>query len=79
MPLYVLRGLYALDLEQSLRFNLVTLVLVAGVLVATWTLANVVRGRPAFAWPRQVDPPELAVFVLGPAIPPLLLGQWAER
>ena len=78
VPLYALRGLYALDLEQSLRFNLVTLVLVAGVLVATWILANVVRGRPPFSWPRQVDPPELAVFVLGPAIPPLLLGQWAD-
>jgi hypothetical protein len=44
------------------------------VLVATWAIANLVRRRPAFAWPREVGPWELAVFVLGPALPSVLYG-----
>ena len=76
--LYVVRGLYALDVNERVVFNLFALLLVAGVLVATWVIANVVRRRPAFALPRQVGPTELAIFVIGPLIPPLLLGQWAD-
>ena len=76
--LYVLRGLYALDVDKSLGFNLVALALTLVVLVATWAIANLVRRRPAFAWPREVGPWELVVFVLGPAIPSALYGQWAD-
>jgi len=75
---YVLRGLYALDLDKSFVFNLVALLLTLVVLVATWAIANLVRRRPAFAWPREVGPWELVVFVLGPAIPSALYGQWAD-
>ncbi|MGH9290793.1 MAG: hypothetical protein ACRD0V_21275 [Acidimicrobiales bacterium] len=76
--IYVLRGLYALDLDKGFGFNLVALLLTLVVLVATWAIANLVRRRPAFAWPREVGPWELAVFVLGPAIPSVLYGQWAD-
>ena len=76
--LYAARGLYALDLQESVAFNLFALALVAGALVATWIVANVLRRRPAFSWPREVGPWELAVFVIGPEIPTLLLGQWAD-
>ena len=76
--IYVLRGLYALDLDKSPLFNVVALLLTLVVLVATWAIANLVRHRPAFAWPREVGPWELAVFVVGPAVPSLLYGQWAD-
>ena len=76
--IYVLRGLYALDLDKSTLFNVVALLLTLVVLVATWAIANLVRHRPAFAWPREVGPWELAVFVVGPAVPSLLYGQWAD-
>lgn len=76
--IYVLRGLYALDLGEDFVFNLLALLLTLAVLVATWAIANLARRRPAFAWPREVGPWELAVFVVGPAIPSLLYGQWAD-
>jgi hypothetical protein len=76
--IYVLRGLYALDVDEDVVFNLVALLLTLVVLVATWAIANLVRRRPAFAWPREVGPWELVVFVVGPAIPALLYGQWAD-
>jgi len=76
--IYVLRGLYALDLDEGVGFNLAALLLTLVVLVATWAIANLVRRRPAFAWPREVGPWELAVFVVGPAIPSVLYGQWAD-
>ncbi len=76
--IYVLRGLYALDLDKGVVFNLVALLLTMVVLVATWAIANLARRRPAFAWPREVGPWELAVFVLGPALPSVLYGQWGD-
>jgi hypothetical protein len=76
--LYVARGLYALDLDESVAANLLALALVIGALLATWIVANLLRSRPAFSWPRVVGPTELAVFVVGPEIPSLLLGQWAD-
>ena len=76
--LYVARGLYALDLDQSLLSNLLALALVIGVLVATWVGTNRLRHRPVWSWPREVGPWELVVFVVGPEIPPALLGQWAD-
>jgi len=78
LVLYLLRGLYALDLNESIGFNLLATVLVLAVLAITWPIANRVRGRPAFSWPRHVGAVELAVFVIAPEIPALLLGQWAD-
>ena len=52
--IYVLRGLYALDLGKGVVFNLIALLLTLVVLVATWAIANLAGNRPAFAWPREV-------------------------
>jgi hypothetical protein len=76
--IYLLRGLYALDLDERLGFNLLATLLVVGVLFATWAVANVVAGRPAFSRPRRIGGWELFVFVVGPEIPPLVLGQWTD-
>ncbi len=43
-------------------------------LLAVWAVTNRVRGRPAFARPESVGGPELAVFVLVPAVLPLVAG-----
>jgi hypothetical protein len=76
--LYLLRGLYALDLGERLGFNLLAILLVVGVLFAAWAVANLLAGRPPLARPRRVGGWELTVFVVGPEIPPLLLGQWTD-
>src|SRR5829696_924400 len=76
--IYVVRGLYALDLERSVVFNLLAALLVAGVLVTTLVLANALRRHPVFSRPREIGPPELAVFVFGPEIPSVVLGQWMD-
>ena len=78
LVLYVLRGLYALDLDEGVGFNVLALVLVAAVLLATWSVTNLLRRRPAFARPTEVGPSALFVFVVGPEIPVLLFGQWAD-
>ena len=53
-------------------------VLVAGgsfaALLGVWALTNALRHRPLFARPDRVGPTELAVFVLVPAVLPLLAG-----
>ena len=38
--IYVLRGLYALDMGKGVVFNLIALLLTLVVLVATWAIAN---------------------------------------
>ena len=78
LVLYVLRGLYALDLDEGVGFNVLALVLVVAVLLATWSVTNIVRRRPAFGRPTEVGPWELFVFVVGPEIPVLMFGQWAD-
>jgi hypothetical protein len=76
---YFLVGLNALDIrEQSAGWNLAVAALVVAVLLTTWVIANRVRGRPLFTVPTEVGPAELAVFVLGPMVPPLLLGQYGD-
>ena len=73
---YVAGGLNALDLyDWSVARNLAAAALVLFVLVAGLVGANVLRRRPAFSVPRKVGPAELGLFVLGPSLPALLLGQ----
>lgn len=48
------------------------------VALATWVVANVVRGRRPFERPRSIGLAELAVFILGPAIPSVVFGQWSD-
>jgi hypothetical protein len=77
---YVAGGLNALDLAHwSWQRNLLVAAATVLVLAATWVIANVLRHRPPanrlWTRPRRVGPAELAVFLLGPSLPPLLFGQ----
>jgi len=55
---------------QNLLFALGGFALLLGV----WVLANLARRHPPLARPAHVGTVELAIFVLGPALPPLLLN-----
>jgi hypothetical protein len=47
------------------------------ILVGAWMLSNGLRHRPLFARPSRVGIPEVAFFVLAPAVIPLVFGgQW---
>lgn len=76
---YVAGGLNALDLTGwTWQRNVVVAAATVAVLAATWMIANALRGRPLWSRPRRVGGPELAVFLLGPSVPPLLFGQTAD-
>jgi hypothetical protein len=77
--MYFVGGLHALDIwEWSWQKNVGALAVVVLVLLACWAITNRIRSRPAFSRPQTVGAPELAVFVLGPAIPSLVFGQWGD-
>ncbi len=76
---YLLLGFNALDLAtQTLAQNLVASVAVVAILIGAWAISNRLRGVPAFARPTDIDAPELALFLLGPAIPALVYGQYGD-
>lgn len=76
---YLLGGLNALDLrEWSLARNLAAAVVVVAVLAIGWALTNALLRRPFWALPRRVGAPELVAFVVGPAVPSVLFGQWTS-
>lgn len=76
---YLLLGLNALDLaDGSLSENLFTAVIVVVILLATWALSNRLRGVATFARPTDIDAPELVLFILAPALPPLVFGQFGD-
>lgn len=58
-----------------------TLAAVGGfaLLLGLWVLVNLVRHQPPFSRPARVGPVELAVFVLGPALVPLIFGGQLAR
>lgn len=73
---YLLLGLNALDLRDwTLGQNVAAAAAVVAMLVAAWALSNRLRGRPTFDRPSDIDAPELALFVFGPALPVLAFGQ----
>jgi hypothetical protein len=73
---YLAGGLNALDVANwSVQENLLAAAVILAVLVAGIAIANVLRGRPALSIPRTVGPGELALFVIGPSLPALFLGQ----
>jgi hypothetical protein len=73
---YLAGGFNALDLANwSLQRNLVAVAVILAVLIAGIAIANLLRGRPVFSIPRTVGPGELALFVIGPSLPALFLGQ----
>jgi hypothetical protein len=76
---YVARGFNALDLrEWTWQRNLVAAVAVVVVLVVGWVVTDLVRGRPPFRAPTVLGTPELAAFIIGPAVPSALFGQWGD-
>lgn len=76
---YVARGLNALDLHHwSWQRNVVAAVAVIVVLLVGWGLTDVARGRPLFHAPGVLGTPELAAFIVGPAVPSVLFGQWRD-
>jgi hypothetical protein len=76
---YVAGGFNALDLEHySAAKNVAVAVAVIGILVAAWAVTNIVRHRRWFRRPDVVGAPELTAFVVGPAIPSAVFGQWGD-
>lgn len=73
---YLLLGLNALDLvDQTLGENLFASAVVIAILIATWAVSNRLRGVATFARPTDIDAPELALFLFGPAVPALVFDQ----
>ncbi len=73
---YLLLCLNAIDLRGwTLLQNLLGAVTGVGIGIAAWALSNRLRGRPTFARPGDIDAPELAVFLIGPALPAVAFGQ----
>ncbi|MEZ5271090.1 MAG: hypothetical protein R2694_02110 [Ilumatobacteraceae bacterium] len=76
---YVAGGLNGLDLAHwTWQRNLAAAAVVVAILLATWFLTNLLRRRPLLARPRALGWPELAVFLLGPALPSLVFAQWGD-
>lgn len=77
----VLLGLNALKVtgeRWSVGQNLAAAGFVLVILVATWTIANKLRGRRAFERPQRIGAAELVIFVIAPAIPSVVFGQWTD-
>ena len=73
---YLAGGFNALDLDNwSVRRNVVVAAITLAVLLAGIVAANILRGRKGLSIPRAVGPGELALFVIGPSLPALFLGQ----
>lgn len=64
----------AIQLEWSLAGNLAALAGALAILLGAMGAVNAMRGRAFFSRPRHVQAPELAAFVLVPAILPLVFG-----
>ena len=64
----------AVQLEWSLLANVAAVGGGLAILTGAIGLVNRSRGRPFFSRPRQVQRPELAAFVLVPALLPLIFG-----
>lgn len=76
---YVAGGLNALDLANwSWQRNAGAAALVVVMLIATFCVANWLRGRPLLSRPQQIGNAELALVVIGPALPPLAFGQGGD-
>ncbi len=65
----------AVDLRFSLVANLATVAAGLAILLGSTALVNRARGRPALARPEDIGAPELALFVLVPALLPLVLNR----
>lgn len=76
---FIFEMLGATSLEWSLRRNLITAAIGLAVLIAGFGLLNRYRRRPFWSFPARFGIPELAVFVLLPALLPLATeGQFKQ-
>lgn len=76
---YLAGGLNALNLaEWSASRNLVAAGVTIAVLVLGWTITNLLLRRPFWSVPKEVGPPELVAFVLGPMVPSIIFDQWGD-
>lgn len=76
---YLLGGLNSLDLANwSAGRNVVAAVVTVAVMVFGWSVTNLALRRPFWSIPTRVGPPELVTFVVGPAIPSAIFGQWID-
>jgi hypothetical protein len=71
---FLLEVLGAANLEWPWWQNVLALAGGAAVLIGAWALVNRLRGRPWYQRPDTVGPVELAVFVVVPALLPLVFG-----
>jgi hypothetical protein len=67
----------AIDLDWGVWANVGAAAGGLVILILAWAVANVLRGRPPYSLPNDVGKVELALFVLVPALLPLIFGgQW---
>lgn len=64
----------AIELDWPLALNILAALGGLAILVTAFGILNRVQGRRFWTLPRQVGTPELAVFVLAPALLPLVFG-----
>jgi hypothetical protein len=77
--IFVLEMFNGLNLEWEWWANVAALIASLAILVGAWAAINVSRGRPPLARPDSVGPIEIGVFVLVPALLPLIFGgQWGS-
>lgn len=76
---YLAGGLHALDLRDwSWQRNVAMALVVLAMAVGGWCLTNVFRRRRLFQIPDVVGVPELALFLIGPTVPSMVVGQWGD-
>lgn len=76
---YVAGGFNALNLgDWSWQRNILATVAIVAALVGGGVITNVLRHRPAWSVPTVVGTPELALVVLGPALPSLVFLQGGD-
>lgn len=71
---FFVQVLGAIDRDWSLPANVAAIAGGFAILLAGVALANRLRNRSAFAEPNDIEAPELAAFVLLPALLPLIFG-----
>ncbi len=71
---FVLEVLVATDLDWVWWQNVAALVAGAVLLAGTYAGVNVLRGRPRWSRPVDIGEPELAAFLILPALLPLVIG-----
>jgi hypothetical protein len=76
---YVAGGLNALKLfGWTWQRNVLVALVVIAILAIGWAATNILRNRSWFARPREIGPPELVAFVIGPIVPSLIFTQYRD-